>query len=335
MKKIDLDNIRNIISRSGKQIGLILILLINIFVFALLFVIRYKNQSYAISINNLNNFSNILNLIHFSIITILIIICFIRKNYISIGNITFLFFLMLTIILLVITTAIFPVLHKDTVQITIICLLLLSITYIFFLLGNKKKKLIKSILVTFINILFIILVVIVYVFSYYPSNYEVMNGDVTYDAAVIFGAAVWHGNKPSPVLRERILKALSLYQNNKIKYFVVTGGNAPGELSESEVSKIFLINKEVDRSFIIAESDTRSTSGQVIFVRDSIYNKRNYKNLIIVSDNFHLRRITEMFKFNGITPIGVSSDSPLMNNNLIFYSLRESVGVILFWYFGV
>jgi vancomycin permeability regulator SanA len=162
-----------------------------------------------------------------------------------------------------------------------------------------------------------------------------MNEEVRYDAAIIFGAAVWSGNRPSPILRERILKALSLYRNDKIKYFVVTGSNTPGRLSESEVAKTFLINREVADSVIIAASNTRSTFEQVIFVRDSIYNKRNYKNLIIVSDNFHLRRITEMFKFNGITPIGVSSDSPLLNENIVFYSLRESVGIILFWYFGV
>ena len=338
MKKINFDNIRNIGNRvnySGKKIGVLLMLFLNLAIFSLLFVIRYENQSYAISINNLNNFSNTLNLIHFSIITILIVICFIKANHIDKKNLIFLFLLILSILVLIITTIIFPVLYKDMVPIIIICLLLFLISYIIFILTSKNKKLIRSIFTTFISILFITLVVLVYVFSYYPSNYDVMNEEVRYDAAIIFGAAVWSGNRPSPVLRERILKALSLYRNDKIKYFIVTGSNTPGRLSESEVAKAFLINREVADSVIIAENNTRSTSEQVIFVRDSIYNKMDYKNLIIVSDNFHLRRITEMFKFNGITPIGVSSDSPLMNDNLIFYSLRESVGIILFWYFGV
>jgi vancomycin permeability regulator SanA len=335
MKRINLEGIKNRIYHLGKRMGLLLILLINLAIFSSLFLMRYKNQGYAISISSLNNFSNILNLIHFSIITILIIICIIRANHIDKKHIIFLFLLMLSIFSLVITRIIFPDFYRDRISITTVCLLLLTISYIIFILSDKKKKFIMSILVTFINILFIILVVVIYVFSYYPNNYDVMNGDVTYDAAVIFGAAVWSDNKPSPVLRERILKALSLYRNNKIKYFIVTGSNTPGRLSEAEVEKAFLINKEVDDSLIIAENNTRSTSEQVIFVRDSIYNKRNYKNLIIVSDNFHLRRISEMFKFSGITPIGVSSDSPLKNESLIFYSLRESVGLILFWYFGV
>ena len=45
------------------------------------------------------------------------------------------------------------------------------------------------------------------------------------DVAIVLGAAAW-GNKPSPVYRERINEAVSLYKTGRVQWIIFTGGTS-------------------------------------------------------------------------------------------------------------
>jgi vancomycin permeability regulator SanA len=155
-----------------------------------------------------------------------------------------------------------------------------------------------------------------------------------FDAAVILGAAVWSGDKPSPVLRERINTGYDLLQNGTVQFLVLTGGNAPNELPEAEVARRELLKRGVDPTRIVQETHTHSTLEQILYIREHLL-KQGWSSFIIVSDQFHLKRALEICAFNGIDARGVSSESPLGPQNLAIYHLRESVALILYWMFGV
>ncbi len=155
-----------------------------------------------------------------------------------------------------------------------------------------------------------------------------------YDAAVILGAAVWSGNRPSPVLRERINRGFDLLKDELVQFIVVTGGNAPSELPEAEVARLELIKLGADPTRIVEETSTNSTVEQVIYIREQLIQKQKWDSFIIVSDQFHLKRALEICSFNGIDARGISSESPLGAQNLAFYHLRESAALILYWMFG-
>lgn len=155
-----------------------------------------------------------------------------------------------------------------------------------------------------------------------------------YDAAVILGAAVWSGDRPSPVLRERINTGYDLLKNGTVQFLVLTGSNAPGELSESEVARRELLNLGADPTRIVIETTTRSTQQQIMFIRDELL-KQGWKSFVIVSDQFHLTRALEICAFNDIDARGVSSESPLGPQNLAVYHVRESVALVLYWMFGI
>jgi vancomycin permeability regulator SanA len=330
------DSLINDIEQLSKKVKLLIVFLIHIMMFSLMLFYRYNNQKYDLFNLTFENFSNMLSLIHFGIIFSLLIICFIKLREISENYLTTIFFFSCFNIFLLPISQIFYEPYNLILSLTIVFSLILFCIYLCFIVFNKRRnKFIKSIFTTLIISIFILSSISIYVLTYIPDNYFVQNNNLSYDTAVIFGAAVWSKNKPSPVLRERILKALSLYRSDKVKTFVVTGGHARGELTEAQVAKNLLVEKGIDESNIIVENKTTSTAEQVRYIRDSIFIKNNYRNLILVSDNFHLRRITEMCKFNGMSPIGVSSDSPLLDDNIIFYAVRESAGLILFWYFGL
>ncbi|MCX6164381.1 MAG: YdcF family protein, partial [Ignavibacteriae bacterium] len=90
-----------------------------------------------------------------------------------------------------------------------------------------------------------------------------LNGSRKADAGVILGAAVWGGNRPSPVLRERINKGFELYQKKIIQKFILTGGGSPNELTEAEVEKNELKKYGVDEKNLVVEVKSNSTIEQI------------------------------------------------------------------------
>ncbi len=156
-----------------------------------------------------------------------------------------------------------------------------------------------------------------------------------FDAGVILGAAVWSGDRPSPVLRERINKGYDLLKQGTVQFLVLTGGSAPNELPEAEVARRELLKRGVDPTRIVLETHTSSTLEQILFIRDQLQKKQGWSSFIIISDQFHLKRALEMCQFNDIDARGVSSESPLGPQNLALSHLRESSALVLYWLFGV
>jgi len=156
-----------------------------------------------------------------------------------------------------------------------------------------------------------------------------------FDAGVILGAAVWSGDRPSPVLRERINRGYDLLKNGTVQFLVLTGGSAPNELPEAEVGRRELLKRGVDPTRIVLETHTSSTLEQILFIRDQLQKKQGWSSFVIISDQFHLKRALEICQFNGIDARGVSSESPLGPQNLALSHLRESGALILYWLFGV
>lgn len=155
-----------------------------------------------------------------------------------------------------------------------------------------------------------------------------------YDAGVILGAAVWSGNRPSPVFRERIYRGYELMQEGVVEFLVLTGGNAPNELSEAEVAKQELLKLGADPTRIALEKQTSSTVEQILFIRDEL-TKQKWESFVIISDQFHLKRALEICAFNDIAAVGIASESPLGPTNLAIYHLRESAALLLYWMYGL
>src|SRR6185436_14908748 len=122
-----------------------------------------------------------------------------------------------------------------------------------------------------------------------------------------------------------------LIKQGAVPKLVVTGSNAPNETSEAEVAKRELIANGVDESLIVTESDSRSTIEQVIYIRDELMARQSWDKFVIVSDQYHLARVLEMCKFNGIRAIGMPSGIKQEFYDLLYYRLRESIALLAYW----
>ena len=159
--------------------------------------------------------------------------------------------------------------------------------------------------------------------------------DAEYNYACIPGAAVWGKAKPSPIFEGRIRKALDLYRKNRIKNIILTGGHAPGEISESEAAFKYLFNLDVPQSTMILETQSSTTSDQIKFLRNNFYEQQKLQPIVVVSDGFHLSRITQISKFFRINIVGVASDHSPSLSKTLFYRARDSVALLLFWLFAI
>jgi uncharacterized SAM-binding protein YcdF (DUF218 family) len=137
------------------------------------------------------------------------------------------------------------------------------------------------------------------------------------------------------MLASRTEKAYELYKQGYVKKIQVTGGNAPGELSEAEVSSLYLKQRGVSMNDIWIEKKTTNTAEQVRYVKEEIINKKKISNIIFVSNSYHLTRINEICSFYnikaGIEPSGLN----LSFDSNLYYKVRESIALLVFWFFAL
>jgi uncharacterized SAM-binding protein YcdF (DUF218 family) len=126
-----------------------------------------------------------------------------------------------------------------------------------------------------------------------------------------------------------------LYDLSLIRRIQVTGGSAPGEFTEAKAAYNYLINMGVRSSDILFEESTTSTSEQIEYIKRVLIEEKKIKNLVIISDQFHLKRISEMCKFHKISADGIASGLSLQWDRWLFYKIRESIALLIFLLFAI
>jgi len=138
-------------------------------------------------------------------------------------------------------------------------------------------------------------------------NYGATDHAKKSDCVIVLGAAAYHKN-PSPVFKERIDHAVSLYQQGIVSKMIFTGGFGTGApYSESEVGAKYAIRQGVNSADILTESRSRSTIDNLIEAK-ALMISSGLKTCIIVSDPLHLKRASILAKDLGIS--AVTSPTP-------------------------
>jgi uncharacterized SAM-binding protein YcdF (DUF218 family) len=128
------------------------------------------------------------------------------------------------------------------------------------------------------------------------------------DAAIVLGAAAW-GTRPSPVYRERIVEAISLYKAGKVRWVILTGGSsAPGYPSEAKVGRQFCISRGVPIGATLVDEVSRTT-WQNLEQAKELMASRGIRTVLLVSDPLHMRRAMTMAKDLGLQALPVPTDS--------------------------
>ena len=181
------------------------------------------------------------------------------------------------------------------------------------------KKVIK-----YLTIILIIMILIILGINFYIKNTtknkiikesESKMEDI--DCILVLGAGIW-GDKPSPMLEDRLLQAISLYNNNVSSKIIMSGDHGKQEYDEVNIMKQFAIEKGIPSENIFMDHAGFSSY-------ESIYRAKEIfkvKKMIIITQKYHLYRALYIAKQLGIEAYGVASD-PRQYVGATYRELRE------------
>ena len=123
------------------------------------------------------------------------------------------------------------------------------------------------------------------------------------DCILILGAGVW-GNKPSPMLEDRLLEGINLYNNKISNKIIMSGDHGKEDYDEVNIMKEYAIQKGVESENIFMDHAGFSTY-------ESIYRAKEIfgaKKIVIVTQKYHLYRALYIANKLGVEAYGVNSD---------------------------
>jgi vancomycin permeability regulator SanA len=163
-----------------------------------------------------------------------------------------------------------------------------------------------------------------------------INDGLTYsgnnaDIGVVLGNKVNTDGTLSKRLEKRVECGLELYQQDRVKILFVSGGLGHEGFNEGDKMKEYLVNKGVPPSKIIVDNEGNNTIASVentLKLQDSL----NFKNVIVISQYYHLTRAKMLFKKRGFS--NVYSASPRYFEIRDIHALiREFVAFYVQWVF--
>ena len=123
------------------------------------------------------------------------------------------------------------------------------------------------------------------------------------DCIIILGAGIW-GDKPSPMLEDRLLEGINLYQNGVSDKILMSGDHGRDEYDEVNIMKKYAIEKGISSENIFMDHAGFSTY-------ESIYRAKEIfqaKKVVIVTQKYHLYRALYIAKRLGLDAYGVGAD---------------------------
>lgn len=169
-----------------------------------------------------------------------------------------------------------------------------------------RKKILMFIIIFIIVIILLILGINIFVVFSTKNNIiteESAKDLKDIDCILILGAGVW-GDKPSPMLEDRLVQGVSLYNNGVAPKIIVSGDHGTEEYDEVNIMKQFAIDKGIPSEDIFMDHAGFSSY-------DSIYRAKEIfgaKKVLIVTQKYHLYRALYIADKLEIEAYGVGSD---------------------------
>lgn len=185
------------------------------------------------------------------------------------------------------------------------------------------KKIVKY-GVIFLIIIIVVIVIMLGINLYVKSSTKkqiIENDDYSslkdIDCIIVLGAGIW-GDKPSPMLEDRLLEAIDLYQNNVSSKIIMSGDHGRQDYDEVNTMKSFAIEKGVPSESIFMDHAGFSSY-------ESIYRAKEIfgaKKIVIVTQKYHLYRALYIANQLGIEAYGIGAD-PRQYVGATYRELRE------------
>lgn len=122
--------------------------------------------------------------------------------------------------------------------------------------------------------------------------------------AIVFGAGLQRDGTPSPVLQDRVLSAVNLYQAGKVEKLLMSGDNRFIDYNEPGAMRAFAMEQGVPEEDIVLDFAGRRTY-------DTCYRAKHIfgvTDAVLVTQRYHLPRALFTCNTIGINASGVVAD---------------------------
>jgi len=149
---------------------------------------------------------------------------------------------------------------------------------------------------------------------------------VSADTAMVLGASIKSDGTPSDALRDRLDQGIGLYGQKRVKKLLLSGDDGRYHADEIDVMKPYALSHGVPEGDILID-------GKGYRTYESCKNAvaAGLKDLVIVTQRFHMGRALYLCNEQGIDAHGVTSDKSQYSDIIIFW-LRDLAASAKAWW---
>jgi vancomycin permeability regulator SanA len=152
------------------------------------------------------------------------------------------------------------------------------------------------------------------------------------DAAVVFGAAVWSGDRPSHALLDRVNTGIELYNEGLVDLLVMSGGPSSGpEIAhEVDVMRRLALDAGVPDEAVVLDYRGINSQATVDNCAD-IFLVHGIRKALAVSHFYHLPRVKMTFERAGLDVYTVPARETYILYALPYYMAREVAAIWVYY----
>lgn len=175
---------------------------------------------------------------------------------------------------------------------------------------KKSLKLIKNVSAAFLMLTAIAFLSIIFINAYVKSSTEnlIISMDeainIKPDCIIVLGAGVRSDGSPSPMLKDRLITGIELYENGVSDRLLMSGDHTKKGYDEVNVMKKYAIDEGISSEHIFMDHAGISTY-------DSMYRAKEIfqaNKVVIITQKYHLYRALYIAEKLGIEAYGVPAD---------------------------
>lgn len=120
-----------------------------------------------------------------------------------------------------------------------------------------------------------------------------------YNAVIVLSHHLNQNGTLSDESRERVERGVSLFHDGRVRTILMSGGYADKsiDVSHASVMRNEAIRSNVNPERICTEEKSLDTIGQAIFTKTDVVVQKKWRRLIIVSHDYHIKRVKSIFDF--------------------------------------
>ena len=164
-------------------------------------------------------------------------------------------------------------------------------------------------------------------FTFVCGNIDTADGRE--DIIMVLGCGV-NGEVPTQPLAARLDAAVKAYSKNSNAYILVSGGKGPQEdITEADAMEKYLLEKGIDKSKIIKEDRSTSTSENYKYSKEILDLRFHDYKIAVITNDFHIYRAKSLAKKAGLDVTTIHAKTPFSSAPMMY--LREVLAILKLW----